>query len=60
MIYDMEKRQTVERSPGGAANDISFGRLIEQLRISCEIKPNETVTHLEVREGYIRYFVRTK
>lgn len=39
------------------ASLISWPRLVEELRISKEIQPNERVTHLEIDEVGIRYYV---
>lgn len=45
--------------PGGTYGQISFRRLVEQLKRAGEIQQNETVTHLEIdmERGLVRYRV---
>lgn len=57
MIIDLEGRVEVANMPSGVVGQISFGRLVRQLRAAGEIKPDETITHLRisVRDGVIEY-----
>lgn len=62
ITIDLRTGKIVDEVPAGAANQISFTRLVEQLRRAGEIRPGEEVTHLEIRPdwGTIVYRVETR
>lgn len=60
MIFDLKKLEAVDRAPGGVAGFVSFQRLAtEVFRAAGEIRPNETITHFEIRSNGIQFYIET-
>lgn len=59
MIVDLTKGLEVAVMPTGVMGQISFRRLIDDLKRTGEIAQSETVTHvdIDVKRGLIRYRV---
>lgn len=59
IIIDLKSRKRVAEAPSGTYGQISFTRLVEQLRAAGEFKPGETITHLRIdaENGFIGYRV---
>lgn len=55
-----QKPEFVYALPSGTTGQISLQRLIEVLRQSGEIKKHETVTHMSVSNGFLKYRVELK
>lgn len=60
--YEVATGKVVPAMPTGIIGQISFRRLVEQLRSAGEFAKGEIVTHLEVQpdSGLIRYRVTTE
>lgn len=62
MIISLRGRLEVASMPSGVVGQISFTRLIEELRRSGELKPHETIIHLQldIRRGMIVYRIENE
>ena len=62
MFYDLKERRPTGFLPAGTMGQISFERLVGLLLFADELKPDETVTHLDVdiSRGMLRFRIEQK
>lgn len=62
IVYDLKTRRAEPGNLTGVLGQISFERMVEQLRRAGEFKPDEDVTHLCIDpiHGLIQYRVERK
>lgn len=62
MLIDLENKNEITSRPGGLWGQISFGRLVDELRQVGEIAATETITHIkiDVPAGVIQYRIEMR
>lgn len=62
MIIDLSTGKEISEFPSGVVGQISFRRLVEQLRAAGEFNANEVVTHLRIdaSRSLIQYRLETE